>query len=144
MEELISIKLITISTILLAFIPFHNAAYPNENLKIRGKRSFKSELFDIRIFDILFKLYKYLLNLLSIEDLTYLARVARDTETTVKDVRLPSHLRPISYNVSLVPFIIPDNYTIRGSVIITLKATIGGARNITVHSADTDIDHDSG
>ena len=83
-------------------------------------------------------------NLPWIESEHYLKRIARDTETNVKDVRLPSHLSPISYNVSLIPFIISDNYTIRGSVIITLKAAIGGAKNITVHSADIDIDHDSG
>ena len=62
----------------------------------------------------------------------------------VKDVRLPTHLKPLHYRVSLVPFIIPDNFTIKGSVSITLEATTGGANNITVHTADTNITHASG
>ena len=32
----------------------------------------------------------------------------------VTDVRLPTHLVPLKYNLELVPFIIPDNFTIRG------------------------------
>ena len=32
----------------------------------------------------------------------------------VTDVRLPSHLVPLNYKLDLVPFIIPDNFTIRG------------------------------
>ena len=38
--------------------------------------------------------------------------------TTVRakltDVRLPTHLVPLKYKLELVPFIIPDNFTIRG------------------------------
>ena len=30
------------------------------------------------------------------------------------DVRLPRHLVPLKYKLELVPFIIPDNFTIRG------------------------------
>ena len=30
------------------------------------------------------------------------------------DVRLPTHLVPLKYKLELVPFIIPDNFTIRG------------------------------
>ena len=36
----------------------------------------------------------------------------------VKDVRLPRHVLPVSYNLSLVPFIIENNYTIDGNVRI--------------------------
>ena len=32
----------------------------------------------------------------------------------VTDVRLPSHLVPLNYKLDLVPFIILDNFTIRG------------------------------
>ena len=60
------------------------------------------------------------------------------------DVRLPSHLKPLHYRVSLVPFIIPNNFTIKGSVTITFEATLDGANNITVHTAETNITHDSG
>ena len=60
------------------------------------------------------------------------------------DVRLPSHLTPLHYRVSLVPFIIPNNFTIKGSVTITFEATLDGANNITVHTAETNITHDSG
>ena len=60
------------------------------------------------------------------------------------DVRLPSHLTPLHYRVSLVPFIIPNNFTIKGSVTITFEATLDGANNITVHTAETNITHNSG
>ena len=36
----------------------------------------------------------------------------------VTDVRLPTHLEPLTYRLELVPFIIPDNFTIRGLVEI--------------------------
>ena len=36
----------------------------------------------------------------------------------VKDVRLPRHVLPVSYNLSLVPFIIENNYTIDGNIRI--------------------------
>ena len=36
------------------------------------------------------------------------------TKTKVSDVRLPTHLVPLKYKLELVPFIIPDNFTIRG------------------------------
>ena len=32
----------------------------------------------------------------------------------VTNVRLPTHLVPLKYKLELVPFIIPDNFTIRG------------------------------
>ena len=34
----------------------------------------------------------------------------------VTDVRLPRHLVPESYRLKLIPFIVPDNFTIRGYV----------------------------
>ena len=36
----------------------------------------------------------------------------------VKDVRLPRHVLPVSYNLSLIPFIIENNYTIDGNIRI--------------------------
>ena len=59
-------------------------------------------------------------------------------------MRLPTHLKPLAYNVSLVPFIIPGNFTIKGSVLIILKAIEDGADNITIHSVATNISHQSG
>ena len=60
----------------------------------------------------------------------------------VKDVRLPIHLNPLSYKVQLVPFIIPDNYTIRGYTEIIMKCEQAGS-NVTVHIAEMTIDEDS-
>ena len=34
--------------------------------------------------------------------------------TKLTDVRLPRHLVPLKYKLELVPFIVPDNFTIRG------------------------------
>jgi hypothetical protein len=45
----------------------------------------------------------------------------------VRDMRLPHHVIPQTYNLSLTPFIIPDNYTIQGS--ITINAVTQEAEN---------------
>ena len=59
------------------------------------------------------------------------------------DVRIPTHLLPLSYEVKLVPFIIPDNFTIDGQVSVLMEAATTGSNNITLHSADTEIEHGS-
>ena len=53
------------------------------------------------------------------------------------------HLVPIKYNVKLIPFIIPDNFTIDGSVTVFFRAAERGSNNITLHSADMEIDRSS-
>ena len=45
----------------------------------------------------------------------------------VRDIRLPRHVVPLTYNLTLTPFIIPDNYTIQGTMDMT--ATIQEAEN---------------
>ena len=45
----------------------------------------------------------------------------------VRDMRLPRHVIPTAYNLTLTPFIVPDNYTIQGSV--TIDAVIREAEN---------------
>ena len=57
----------------------------------------------------------------------------------VTDVRLPSHLEPVNYKLDLVPFILPDNFTIRGYVEIEVVCRVS-ASNITLHAADLNID----
>ena len=64
-----------------------------------------------------------------------------DTQVTkVRDVRLPRHLEPLHYNLELVPFLIPDNFTIRGAVEIEVLCRLP-ATNITLHAADLKIDN---
>ena len=53
----------------------------------------------------------------------------------VTDVRLPRHLTPELYTLQLVPFIIPDNFTIRGHVEIRMLCN-EAADNVTLHVAD--------
>ena len=60
----------------------------------------------------------------------------------VRDVRLPTHLLPEKYVVKLVPFIIPDNYTIKGYSEAYLNCEQEGT-NITLHIAEMTIDEDS-
>ena len=55
-----------------------------------------------------------------------------------RDIRLPSDIVPLSYNLQLVPFIIPDNFTISGTVSIEL-ACFGDTTNITLHSKQKEI-----
>ena len=42
----------------------------------------------------------------------------------VTDVRLPTHLVPLNYKIQLVPFIIPDNFTIKGYVEVSVSILI--------------------
>ena len=53
----------------------------------------------------------------------------------VTDVRLPRHLNPENYTLELVPFIIPDNFTIRGDVEIRMLCN-EASDNVTLHVAD--------
>ena len=62
--------------------------------------------------------------------------------TKVKDVRLPTHLEPVHYNLELVPFLIPDNFTIRGQVEIEVLCRLPAA-NITLHAADLEIENNT-
>jgi aminopeptidase N len=60
----------------------------------------------------------------------------------VTDVRLPSHLMPELYRLQLTPFIVPDNFTIRGRVEIRMKC-IKAANNVTLHMADLLVQNDT-
>ena len=53
----------------------------------------------------------------------------------VTDVRLPTHLAPVSYDIFALPFLVPDNWTIAGLVGINLEV-IEASDNITVHIND--------
>ncbi len=57
-------------------------------------------------------------------------------------IRLPGHLLPEKYRIELVPFIIPDNFTIRGKVVINMNCVSPG-NNVTLHYADMDLDKKS-
>ncbi len=60
----------------------------------------------------------------------------------VRDVLLPRHLSPELYKLELVPFIIPDNFTIRGHMELTMNC-VSSAKNVTLHAADLTIDNDT-
>lgn len=55
-----------------------------------------------------------------------------------KDIRLPSDILPVSYNLQIVPFIISDNFTISGTVSIELTC-VKDTTNITLHSKKIEI-----
>ena len=57
-------------------------------------------------------------------------------------MRLPTHLEPTSYTLFLIPFLVPDNFTIAGHVDIEIS--VGeSADNITLHIFDMVIHEDS-
>ena len=56
-------------------------------------------------------------------------------------VRLPTNIKPSRYEVFLIPFIIPDNFTIAGEVNIDINIT-EPTTNITVHIYDMTIHED--
>ena len=66
----------------------------------------------------------------------------KSAKSKVRDVLLPGHLRPVNYKLELVPFIIPDNFTIRGSVEIEISCLVSSS-NITLHAADLKIENDT-
>ncbi len=61
----------------------------------------------------------------------------------VRDVRLPRHLKPELYKIELLPFIIPDNFTIRGRLELTMSCHIEVSKNVTLHVADMTLDNDT-
>jgi len=66
----------------------------------------------------------------------------------VRDVRLPKHVLPSTYDLKLIPFIKPDNYTIGGSININANVVKDGdnwceEKCIVMHTRDTYINHDS-
>ena len=46
------------------------------------------------------------------------------TKAKVRDVRLPRHLVPVNYKLELVPFIVPDNFSIRGYAEVSTTTII--------------------
>lgn len=57
------------------------------------------------------------------------------------DVRLPRAIIPISYNISLIPFLIEGNFTFHGTVNIHIKV-VEDCYNITIHAADLQVTKD--
>lgn len=53
-------------------------------------------------------------------------------------VRLPTSVTPIAYDVRLIPFIWPGNFTFNGQVTIMINVTME-THNITLHSAELTI-----
>lgn len=61
--------------------------------------------------------------------------VMRNSSTTniIKDVRLPRSIKPVSYDIQLLPFLIDDNFTFNGEVSIKMFM-LENCKNITLHS----------
>ncbi|KAL5283636.1 hypothetical protein ACFFRR_006103 [Megaselia abdita] len=55
-----------------------------------------------------------------------------------KDVRLPRSIVPVTYNVSIIPFLVEGNFTFHGFVRILVNIT-EDCNNITLHATDLDI-----
>lgn len=62
-------------------------------------------------------------------------------DVVVKDVRLPKSVKPISYELKLIPFIY-ENFTFRGEVSIIFKV-IENCQNVTLHAVELDISDES-
>ena len=71
-----------------------------------------------------------------------IARITAFKTNFVTNVRLPTHLTPLRYNLTLTPFIIEGNFTVDGKVDIELKVNEGNVKNITLHSKFMEI-HES-
>jgi len=62
----------------------------------------------------------------------------KTTDIKIVDVRLPRSVIPISYNITLIPFMIEDNFTFSGDVQILVKIVLN-TFNITMHSESLQI-----
>ena len=51
-------------------------------------------------------------------------------------------MKPELYELELLPFIIPDNFTIRGHLELTLRCEYV-SKNVTLHVADMTLDNDT-
>lgn len=60
------------------------------------------------------------------------------TSNVDKDVRLPRSIVPITYNISIIPFLTEGNFTFHGLVKILVNITVD-CNNITMHAVDLDI-----
>ncbi|KAL4227197.1 hypothetical protein ACF0H5_015170 [Mactra antiquata] len=75
----------------------------------------------------------------------WLDKVGVSQNTAIKDVRLPTHLIPDSYEIKLRPNMYygePENFNFTGSVKIYMTANDTG-RNVTLHVNKLNIDEDS-
>ena len=52
---------------------------------------------------------------------------------------LPGHLKPEHYKISLIPFLIEGNFSVSGSVSITVSCLASGGFNVTLHSLDISV-----
>jgi aminopeptidase N len=55
------------------------------------------------------------------------------TAKSSKDLRLPRSIKPVSYDVVLLPFLSSDNFTFNGEIAIRINV-IEKCKNITLHS----------
>lgn len=63
-------------------------------------------------------------------------------KTIVTDVRLPRHLRPLHYDIRLLPWMDDKNFTVDGSVQILVEC-FESTQKIVLHCADIEIDRKS-
>ena len=49
------------------------------------------------------------------------------------DIRIPTHLKPELYQIELLPFIIQNNFTIRGKLELTMLCE-QESTNVTLHT----------
>jgi len=66
------------------------------------------------------------------------ARLVVEENMRAIDVRLPTNIKPSTYQLHLIPFIIPDNFTISGHVEIDVDVS-EPSDNITLHIYDITI-----
>lgn len=75
----------------------------------------------------------------------WLQTVGETLDTRVKDVRLPTHLVPESYDIILKPNMYegePDNFNFEGYVKVYMRAVSAG-KNVTLHSNKLTIDENT-
>ena len=56
-----------------------------------------------------------------------------DSQKVTKDLRLPRSIKPVSYDVVLLPFLVADNFTFNGEIAIKVHI-VETCKNITLHS----------
>jgi aminopeptidase N len=60
--------------------------------------------------------------------------IAENPPQNSKNLRLPRSIRPVSYDVTLLPFLSSDNFTFNGEIAIRINVN-EKSKNVTLHSA---------
>jgi aminopeptidase N len=108
--------IIVCSLVAVALLVYNFAACPQDDLQLTESRHhFRQDLINPTL------------------SLTTSTKITENDTRHSKDLRLPRSIRPVSYDVVLLPFLTSDNFTFNGEVAIRINV-METCKNVTLHS----------